>query len=157
MFFEVQLWIWKQCVTAEFLAVHLDVSVHIPSDTGTLAVRMMIAPPCRKAKSPSACGPRELSSMRRGKLKRCPSCACAVCVQCQMSFIFLPQPLTCESAGRVLGRTQVKERSTHARPGMHMQQCSASSIGCQDWAALLIGSFLSFGWWVLGVGCWGGG
>ena len=23
------------------------------------------------------------------------------------------------------GRTQVKERSTHARPGMHMQQCSA--------------------------------
>ena len=23
------------------------------------------------------------------------------------------------------GRTQVKEGSTHARPGMHMQQCSA--------------------------------
>ena len=64
----------------------------------------------------------------------------------------IPCPCTPELTGDVLeeslGRTQVKERSTHARPGMHMQQCSAvltavSTTGLVQAQCALVGPVLA--------------
>ena len=47
------------------------------------------------------------------------------------------------SIARVGGRTQVKERSAHARPGMHMQQCSVVPIRFNQLHPIYIGSLFT--------------
>ena len=43
------------------------------------------------------------------------------------------------------GRVQVKERSTHARPGMRMQQCPAVPISCKH-HTIILRAVLFFAW-----------